>query len=87
MKTLNREQLREYVPYSDTHLRRLEAAGKFPKRIKIGDHRVVWLKDEVIKWLEDRASESRVVGNMCVDFPMKKRMSWTRKLKEAWLYQ
>ena len=30
---LTRAQLKKYVPYSDTHLRRLEAKGLFPSRI------------------------------------------------------
>jgi prophage regulatory protein len=45
---------RQLIPFSDMHIWRLERAGKFPKRIKLGDHRVGWDLDEVIAWIEDR---------------------------------
>jgi len=67
-KTITRKQLKEYVPYSDTHLRRLEAAGKFPKRIKIGAHRVVWMKDEIVKWLEEKIDRDRDVKTSATVF-------------------
>lgn len=42
------------VPYSANHLRRLEAQGDFPRRIRIGANRVAWLRDEVEQWLAVR---------------------------------
>jgi prophage regulatory protein len=45
---------RRRVPFSDMHIWRLERAGKFPKRIKLGDRRVGWDLDEVIAWIETR---------------------------------
>jgi prophage regulatory protein len=45
---------RRRVPFSDMHIWRLEQAGKFPKRIKLGDRRVGWDLDEVIAWIESR---------------------------------
>jgi prophage regulatory protein len=44
----------ELIPYSQNHLRRLEAKGQFPKRIRIGENRVAWLKDEIDSWIEER---------------------------------
>lgn len=35
------------VSISNSTLLRLEAAGKWPKRVHIGDHSVAWLRDEV----------------------------------------
>jgi prophage regulatory protein len=32
---------------SKSTILRLEAAGKFPKRVRIGAHSVAWLRDEV----------------------------------------
>lgn len=39
---------REYgIPFSRVHIGRLERAGLFPKRRKIGVHRVVWVVEEI----------------------------------------
>ena len=43
------------IPYSQNHIRRLEAAGKFPKRVQIGDNRVAWNRAEVEAWINARA--------------------------------
>jgi prophage regulatory protein len=42
------------IPYSLNHLRRLEAQGQFPRRIRIGANRIAWLRNEVEQWLADR---------------------------------
>ena len=47
-------EITKLIPYSQNHLRRLEAKGQFPKRIRIGANRVAWLRDEVETWIEDR---------------------------------
>jgi len=43
--------LGELIPYSQNRLRRLEAKGQFPKRVRIGANRVAWLRQEVDDWL------------------------------------
>jgi prophage regulatory protein len=48
---------RRMVPFSDMHVWRLERAGKFPKRIKIGDHRVGWSYAEILAWIQARKSQ------------------------------
>jgi prophage regulatory protein len=48
------EELLTLVPYSQNHIRRLEAAGTFPKRLRIGANRVAWLRDEVNDWLSSK---------------------------------
>jgi prophage regulatory protein len=45
------------IPFSDMHIWRLEQTGKFPRRIKIGQHRVGWALDEVVAWIHARKSE------------------------------
>ena len=40
------------IPYSPQHISRLEATGRFPKRIRLGQNRVAWLLDEVEEWLD-----------------------------------
>lgn len=42
------------IPYSGQHIARLEAVGAFPKRIRLGQNRVVWLLSEVEAWLDAR---------------------------------
>lgn len=44
------------VPYTRVHLKRLEDAGKWPKRVKVGDNRVGWVEDEVDAEMEARAA-------------------------------
>lgn len=48
------DELQRLVPYSRNHLRRLEAAGQFPRRIRLGANRVAWLREEVEQWLTAR---------------------------------
>ena len=42
------------IPYTPQHIGRLEAAGKFPKRVRLGPNRVAWLLFEVDAWLNER---------------------------------
>jgi prophage regulatory protein len=42
------------IPYSPQHIARLEAAGRFPKRIPLGQNRVAWLLSEIDEWLNAR---------------------------------
>lgn len=42
------------IPYSGQHIARLEAAGTFPRRIRLGQNRVVWLLSEIEEWLNAR---------------------------------
>lgn len=52
-----KKQLREHILLSPTQITRLEKAGKFPKRLRLGpasNSRVGWLKDEVHEWLQHR---------------------------------
>jgi prophage regulatory protein len=52
---------RQLVPYSDMHIWRLEKAGKFPQRIKLGPNRVGWSLQEVVDWIDARKSERQPV--------------------------
>ena len=56
-RLINSKQIVEIVPYSLFHLSRLEAAGKFPKRIKLGDGRIAWSLREVEAWIAARKAE------------------------------
>jgi len=52
---LTLSQVQNRVPYSSTHIWRLERVGQFPKRIKLGPNRVGWLESEVNAWIEGKA--------------------------------
>jgi predicted DNA-binding transcriptional regulator AlpA len=59
-------QVRERVPYSGEHIRRLEERGLFPRRFKLvpgtGKNGAVgWDADEIDRWIEDRKA-SREAG-------------------------
>jgi prophage regulatory protein len=45
------------IPYSPQHIARLEAADRFPKRIRLGQNRVAWLLAEVEEWLDERIAK------------------------------
>jgi predicted DNA-binding transcriptional regulator AlpA len=46
------------IPYSNTHLRRLEAAGRFPKRIRPGTGRLIlWDEQEISAHQEQLLAE------------------------------
>ena len=47
------------IPYSFAHIARLEAAGRFPKRIRLGQCRVAWLYSDVVNWVQDRLRATR----------------------------
>ena len=53
-KLIRLTQVLDIVPYSSSHIRRLEGKGKFPKRIRLGENRVAWLQSEVHDWLDQR---------------------------------
>ncbi len=54
MRILSKRQLKELVLYSPQHIARLEKAGRFPKRVKLGENRVGWVEEEVLDWLQSR---------------------------------
>lgn len=45
------------IPYSFQHIARLEKAGKFPKRVTLGQCRVAWVYREVCDWVEARIAQ------------------------------
>ena len=57
MRLIDGHELKKRVPYSPVHIRRLEQAGKFPKRVKLGKNRVAWVEAEVESWCQARVDE------------------------------
>ncbi len=60
MRILSKRQVKELVLYSPQHVARLEAAGQFPKRVRLGANRVGWVEDEVLGWLRERIDRREV---------------------------
>jgi len=54
---VTKKQVREMTTYSFAHIDRLEKAGLFPKRVRLGQGRVAWVKGEIEEWVVDRISE------------------------------
>lgn len=48
------DEISKCIPYSQNHLRRLESAGQFPRRVRIGANRVAWVRGEINEWIEQR---------------------------------
>jgi prophage regulatory protein len=45
------------IPWSRMHVDRLEKAGKFPKRVRLGENTVAWQEDEIDAMLAAKAAE------------------------------
>ena len=54
MKLLSKKAVTQKVLYSPAHIARLEAAGQFPKRVRLGQGRVGWVEQEIDDWLQVR---------------------------------
>ena len=56
-RLLSLKQVLNRVPYSRTHIWRLETDGLFPQRVQVGPNRIGWLEIEVETWIQQRAQE------------------------------
>ena len=56
MKLLSKKEVRERISLSFAQIDRLEAEGKFPKRVHLG-FRVAWVEDEVHDWIVARIAQ------------------------------
>ncbi|HHU2814380.1 AlpA family phage regulatory protein [Escherichia coli] len=55
---IGKKDLVKMVPVSMSTIDSLEKRGEFPKRWFITDKRVVWNRDEVEQWLDERKKNS-----------------------------
>jgi prophage regulatory protein len=55
-KLVSKKELKSVygIPYCPAHIARLERAGQFPKRKRLGACRVAWYADEVEAWIASR---------------------------------
>ena len=49
-------QVQKIVPYSASHIWRLERAGEFPQWVRLGGNRVAWLQSEVNAWVQSKVT-------------------------------
>ena len=63
MRLLSKKDVRDRVLYSPAHIARLEAAGHFPKRVRLGVGRVGWVEEEIDHWLAERIARRDASGS------------------------
>ena len=57
MRVLRYGDLKQFgIPWTRTHLRRLQRAGRFPHHVQLGERTIGWLADEIDGWLRARAA-------------------------------
>jgi prophage regulatory protein len=49
---IDKKGLKAFVPYSSSHITRLEKKGDFPRRIHLGPGRVAWSENDISEWIE-----------------------------------
>jgi prophage regulatory protein len=57
MRILRQRHVIEKVGYSGMQIWRLEKAGRFPRRIKLGPNSVGWIAEEIDEWIRERIAE------------------------------
>ena len=57
MRIIRKPELEQKVGYCAVHIGRLEKAGKFPRRVRLGPQAVGWIESEVDDWIVARAAE------------------------------
>jgi len=74
-RLLTYDELRDHgVPYTRQHLDNLERAGKFPKRVAIGEFRIGWVEQEVDDYIEAKISaRSKRIGELGSNGTIKKK--------------
>ena len=55
-KIIGWSELKTLVPYTRQHILRLENAGKFPRRVRLGENRIGWLAPEIEAWIQSRVA-------------------------------
>lgn len=51
------DEVQDIIPLSKSRLYELMRKGKFPRPVKIGEHRAVWIQHEVIAYRAARIAE------------------------------
>ncbi|MDD5759168.1 MAG: AlpA family phage regulatory protein [Desulfobulbaceae bacterium] len=56
-RIIRKAELLAMVGLSDPTIWRMEKAGKFPKRLRLGGNSCGWLSTEISGWFADRAAD------------------------------
>ena len=63
MRFLRYDDLKSYgITFSRVHVDRLQKAGQFPKKIKLGSNTAAYLESELMAWVEARCAERHIGG-------------------------
>ncbi len=54
LRVLTIDKVCELTTYTAQHIYRLERAGKFPNRLRLGSNRVAWKLSEIETWFAER---------------------------------
>lgn len=57
-RLLGRREVLRLVPYSNRHLYRLEASGRFPPRLKLGPGKSGYRESDIEAWILSRPAVS-----------------------------
>jgi prophage regulatory protein len=52
-------EIKTLVPYSPQQIKRMEADGRFPNRLRLGPNKICWVREEVETWLTERMEDRR----------------------------
>jgi prophage regulatory protein len=64
MDILGKKEVARQVDLSPVTIWRLEKAGEFPQRVKLGNRRVGWKADEIDSWVQSRP-RAKEGSNVC----------------------
>jgi len=57
VKILRKREVIQRAGPSSAQIDRLEKAGKFPRRVQLGERMVGWVESEIDDWIAQRAAE------------------------------
>ena len=56
-RVIRKKELLPFIGLSDVTIWRMERAGKFPRRIRLGGNSVGWYESEIIEWMEKKRQD------------------------------
>ncbi len=56
-RIIRKKELLPHIGLSDVTIWRMERAGKFPRRIRLGGNSCGWYESEIIEWQEQKKAE------------------------------
>ncbi|HOL51485.1 MAG TPA: AlpA family transcriptional regulator [Bacillota bacterium] len=56
-RIIRKKELLKTIGLSGVTIWRMERAGTFPKRIKLGGNSVGWYESEIIEWMEKKRQD------------------------------